>query len=230
VLFFSLEMSARELICRILSSETGIPNNYILRNPKKLSAEQKQLLAKQTDVTKLPMNIFDEGKVTMSSIRANCRKAKDTVGCDFIIVDYLQIMSPENEAQRKDTNKFYEEVTRDLKILAKTLDVPVVLLSQLNRATDSRKDNRPNLSDLRGSGGIEQNADTVAFLFRPSYYEGGDAPEIEDALILIEKNRNGAVGEVEMKFIARQTKWTSGDSTTYIEEQPYFNQIIKAQF
>ena len=217
VLFYSIEMSAEELACRMLSTETEIPNNFIYRNPERLTIEQKNVIASKADkLKKATIKIIDDGRQTVSSIRSTAKKIAQENDIGFIVVDYLQILTAESKEQARDNVKFYAEACRDLKILSKELMVPVVILSQLSRANENNSDKRPTLNALRGSGGIEENVDSVVFMYRPSYYES-EKPEIEDAFAIIAKNRNGALGDVPLRFISKFTKFI--DANQYNDEQ-----------
>jgi len=212
VLVFSIEMSAEELACRLLSMETEIPNNYIYRNPERLELHEKQRIGSMADgLKKATIKIIDEGRQTMSSIRNTAKRyAQDgKIGC--IIIDYLQIITPDTKEHQQNDVKFYADTTRDIKILAKGIGVPVVLLSQLSRANEHLSDKRPTLNTLRGSGGIEENADSVTFVYRPSYYEA-DKPAVEDCFAIVAKNRNGAIGDVPLRFIPKYTKFTDANA------------------
>ena len=202
VLFFSIEMSFTELCARILSAEALVQNNLILKNASRLTAEQIDELGRSADRLKpLNLNIVDEGNITINKIRAHIQKQKP----DLVVIDYLQIITPVNSYQAADTNKFFEELTRDLKILSKEFNTCILLLSQLNRAVETRADKRPMLSDLRSSGGIEQNADTVMFIHRPYYYD--KEAQIDLSEVIVAKNRNGSVGVCELKFVDVFTKF-----------------------
>jgi replicative DNA helicase len=211
VLFFSVEMSAEELACRMLSTETEIPNNFIYRNPERLTIQQKNLIASKADILKQSaIKIIDDGMQTVATIRATAKKLSQESKLSCIVVDYLQILTAESKEQAKDNVKFYADACRDLKILSKELAVPVILLSQLSRANEGNSDKRPTLNALRGSGGIEENADSVVFMYRPSYYEA-EKPPIEDAFAIVAKNRNGALGDIPLSFISRFTKFTDAN-------------------
>lgn len=202
VLFFSIEMSWMELCARILSAEAMVQNNYILKNAARLTMDEISKLGKSADrLRPLNLNIVDEANMTINKIRSHVQKRRP----DFVVVDYLQIITPVDKHQAADTNKFFEELTRDLKIVAKEFNVCILLLSQLNRAVEGRADKRPMLSDLRSSGGIEQNADSVMFIHRPYYYD--KEAEIDLAEVIVAKNRNGAVGLCELKFLDVFTKF-----------------------
>ena len=196
VLFLSLEMSDEELVVRMLSQLAEVHNTMILKTPARLSDQQVDKLFKTCDeIAKLPMTVVDDGDMRIGKIKSYIQRTN----AEVVFVDYLQIITPSIPAHIANQNQFFEDLTRDLKIIAKAHRLPMVVMSQLSRANESRANKRPMLSDLRSSGGIEQNADTVTFLHRPKYYD----KELEDdsTEIIIAKNRNGMVGECKLKFI-----------------------------
>jgi replicative DNA helicase len=153
-----------------------------------------------------PLYIDDTPSITMLEIRAKARRLKQRVGLDLIVVDYLQLMS----SSKRSDNRVQEvaEFSRGLKMLAKELDVPVIALSQLSRQPESRTDKRPMLSDLRESGSIEQDADIVSFIYRDEVYDA-DSPDKGTAELIIAKHRNGAVGKVQLAFLAHFAKFAN---------------------
>ena len=202
VLFFSLEMSSDELIARSLSQMAEVHNCTILKTPKDLSDQQFDRVINASDViSKLPMTIVDDGEVKLSKIKSFVQRVQP----EIVFVDYLQIITPSIKEHISNQTQFYEDLTRDLKIMAKQFNLPMVVLSQLSRANESRQNKRPILSDLRSSGGIEQNADTVCFLHRPKYYDK-DADN-DNTEVIISKNRNGFVGTCLFEFIDIYTKF-----------------------
>jgi replicative DNA helicase len=203
VAFFSLEMSADELAARILAAETGVSNGNIMKNPRELlDSEVKALFAASDHIKDLPLHIIDAGMVNINVVNAEVDRIKP----DVVFIDYLQIMTPQNSVQAGDTNKFFEDLTRDLKITSKRLNIPIVLLSQLNRSLETRTNKRPILSDIRSSGGIEQNADTVTFVHREAYFN--PQADRKAAELIVAKNRNGMCGTAEMYFYDHLTKFT----------------------
>lgn len=203
VVFFSLEMSADELTARILAAESGVSNSSIMKSPRELTQEEVNNLMTASDrLRALPLHIIDTGMVTINVVNAEL----DRIQPDIVFIDYLQIMTPQNASQSSDTNKFFEELTRDLKITAKRMNIPIVLLSQLNRSLESRTNKRPILSDIRSSGGIEQNADTVTFVHREAYYN--QQADRRAADLIVAKNRNGMCGTAQLYFYDNLTKFT----------------------
>lgn len=205
VMIFNLEMSKEQLVKRILSSESEIDsmklNNAILEQEDWIKmADASNRLA---DV---PIYIDDTPVLTPSEIRAKCRKAKLEKNIGLIIIDYLQLM--ESKTANGSRQQEISEISRGLKILAKELNVPVIALSQLSRATESRADHRPMLSDLRESGSIEQDADIVMFLHREDYYDK-ETEKKNVAEVIIAKNRHGETGTVELAWLGKYTKFAN---------------------
>ena len=176
VAFFSLEMSSDELAARVLSTVTQTPGQN-MRTGELNNAEFTRIAAAVRELENIPLYIDDTPGLTVNAIRSRARRLKRTKGLGLIVIDYIQLIS--GSAKRGETNRVQElsEISRGLKILAKELDVPVVALSQLNRGVESRDDKRPLMSDLRESGSIEQDADTVMFVFRENYYIHNEEPK-----------------------------------------------------
>ena len=205
VMIFSLEMSKEQLVKRILSSESEI-DSMKLNNANLDSDEWLKLGEASGRLSDIPIYIDDTPALSSSEIRAKCRKAKLEKNVGLIIIDYLQLMeSRTNNASRQQE---ISEISRSLKILAKELDVPVIALSQLSRATESRADHRPMLSDLRESGSIEQDADIVMFLHREDYYDK-ETEKKNIAEVIIAENRNGETGTVELAWVGKYTKFAN---------------------
>ncbi len=223
VAFFSLEMSAEQLAGRILSAESGIVSDKIRRGD--LTGEDFQRFS---DVAKelatLPLFIDDTPALSISALRTRCRRLKRQHDLGFIVVDYLQLLTgSKGGAGSENRVQEISEITRSLKALAKELDVPVLALSQLSRAVEQRDDKRPQLSDLRESGSIEQDADAVMFVFRQSYYHERKEPDMGTdahlewqaklegiknvAEVILAKQRHGPVGTVRLYFDSRLTKF-----------------------
>ncbi len=205
VMIFSLEMSKEQLVKRILSSESEI-DSMKLNNANLDSDEWLKLGEASGRLSDIPIYIDDTPALSSSEIRAKCRKAKLEKNVGLIIIDYLQLM--ESRTQNSSRQQEISEISRSLKILAKELDVPVIALSQLSRATESRADHRPMLSDLRESGSIEQDADIVMFLHREDYYDK-ETEKKNVAEVIIAKNRNGETGTVELAWMGKYTKFAN---------------------
>ncbi|MBA3953788.1 replicative DNA helicase [Candidatus Dependentiae bacterium] len=194
--FFSLEMSAEQLTLRLVSAESGVSHGKI-RNGNVSSEEWETLTQVAGELSQLKLFIDDTATQTIADIRAKARKLKMEHNLQFLVIDYLQLL----HGTRKYENRHQEvsEISRSLKALAKELNIPVVALSQLSRAVDSRTDKRPMLSDLRESGAIEQDADVIMFLYRDIVYR----PDTENpalAELIIGKQRNGPTGMVQLHF------------------------------
>ena len=200
---FSLEMSAEQLTLRLLASESGIGHHNI-RNATISSDEWIDLTNVAAQLAEMKVFIDDTPMLTIMDLRAKARKLKAEHGLQFLIVDYLQLL----HSNKKHENRHQEvsEISRSLKALAKELNIPIIALSQLSRAVDSRMDKRPMLSDLRESGAIEQDADIIMFIYRDIVYN----PEAENpalAELIIGKQRNGPTGTVYVNFISELTKF-----------------------
>ena len=218
VIFFSLEMSAEQLMQRLVSIHTGIPLSNI-RNGR-LDPEQWNLYhEKVTYLTNDKLLIVDD-VYTLNGIKTRCKKMKMKGKLNAVYIDYLQLINHKVSAGRSKEQEV-SEVSRALKMMAKDLDVPVVCLSQLSRAVESRGGtHKPMLSDLRDSGAIEQDADIVEFIFRPEYYEKEDTSLFGVAYVIVAKNRNGACGDIEMKFRHECTRFENvGQHVEPIEVQ-----------
>ncbi|CAM2847181.1 DNA helicase [Streptococcus agalactiae LMG 14747] len=212
VAIFSLEMGAESLVDRMLAAE-GMIDSHALRTGQLTEQDWTNVMIAQGALAEAPIYIDDTPGIKITEIRARSRKLSQEVegGLGLIVIDYLQLITgtrPENRQQE------VSEISRQLKILAKELRVPVIALSQLSRGVEQRQDKRPVLSDIRESGSIEQDADIVAFLYRDDYYrkEGEESEEaIEDNTVevILEKNRAGARGTVKLMFQKEYNKFSS---------------------
>ena len=206
---FSLEMGAEDLIERMVASEGMVPA-YHLKTGNLSTDEWKRLVQAQNNLYDAPIFVDDTAGIRISEIRSNARKlAQEMGGLGVIIIDYLQLITG---SKRENRQQIVSEISRELKILAKDLRVPVIALSQLSRAVEQRQDKRPMLSDLRESGSIEQDADIVAFLYRDAYYqkEQADSQEVNNVTeLILEKNRHGSLGTVKLYFHKEYTKFSS---------------------
>lgn len=206
VMIFSLEMSKEEIANRMLASESEVDSMKI-KNGNDLTSEDWLKLGQASGrLSDIPLYIDDTPGLTSAELRAKCRKAKLEKNIGLVIIDYLQLM--ESKTRSPSRQQEISEISRSLKILAKELQIPVIALSQLSRATESRTDHKPMLSDLRESGAIEQDADIVMFIHREDYYN----PETEKkniAEIIIAKNRSGETGTVELAWLGQYTKFAN---------------------
>ena len=206
---FSLEMGAEELIERMVASEGMIPG-YHLKTGNLSTDEWKRLVHAQSNLYDVPIFVDDTAGIRISEIRSKARKlSQEMGGLGIIIIDYLQLITG---SKRENRQQIVSEISRELKILAKDLRVPVIALSQLSRSVEQRQDKRPMLADLRESGSIEQDADIVAFLYRDAYYqkEHADSQEANNVTeLILEKNRHGSLGTVKLYFHKEYTKFSS---------------------
>ena len=206
---FSLEMGAEELIERIVASEGMVPG-YHLKTGNLSTDEWKRIVQAQSNLYDTPIFVDDTAGIRISEIRSKARKLSQEMGSlGIIIIDYLQLITGSKGENRQ---QIVSEISRELKILAKDLGVPVIALSQLSRSVEQRQDKRPMLSDLRESGSIEQDADIVAFLYRDAYYqkEQADSQEANNVTeLILEKNRHGSLGTVKLYFHKEYTKFSS---------------------
>ncbi len=206
VAFFSLEMSREQLALRLISSECFVDNKKLVTG--KLSDQDWESVAAAADsLNRSTILIDDDSSVTVADILAKCRRVEDL---GLIVIDYLQLMqSAGGKAGNRGENRqqIVSDISRSLKIMAKDLNVPVLCLSQLSRANESRQDKRPMLSDLRESGAIEQDADIVLFLYREGYYNA-DTENPNLAECIIAKNRHGETGKVDLQWTPEFTTFT----------------------
>ena len=206
VAFFSLEMSREQLALRLISSECFVDNKKLVTG--KLTEEDWEKVAVAADSLNRSMILIDDdSSVTVADINAKCRRV-DNLG--LVIIDYLQLMQSAGGRQYNGENRqqVVSDISRALKIMAKELNVPVLCLSQLSRANESRSDKRPMLSDLRESGAIEQDADIVMFLYREGYYDK-DTPNPNLAECIIAKNRHGETRTVELQWLPEFTTFSN---------------------
>jgi replicative DNA helicase len=239
VAFFSLEMSADQLATRILSEQSSISSES-LRMGKIGQQDFRNLARAAAELETLPLFIDDTPGLTIAALRTRARRLKRRHGIGLVVVDYLQLL--QGSGRQSDGNRVQEisEISRGLKTLAKELNVPVIALSQLSRAVEQREDKRPQLSDLRESGSIEQDADIVLFVYREEYYVASrepkrpgpedDAKTHEDhqkwmadmekvfglSELIVAKQRHGATGKVKLKFEAQITRFSDYIDDAYL--------------
>jgi len=214
VAIFSLEMSSIQLVNRMIVSETGIPADKI-RNGNLKKYEWEQLEIQLKNLVDAPVFIDDTPAISVFELRAKARRLKIQYDIQLLVVDYLQLMSGPPEAQGNREQEV-SSISRSLKAIAKELDIPIIALSQLNRSVELRSgDKRPQLSDLRESGAIEQDADLVVFIHRPERFgllqdaEGNSTKGLAE--IIIAKHRNGPIGDITLRFRSEQAKFTEVD-------------------
>ena len=207
VCIFSLEMGADQLVTRILSSE-ALVDSYALRTGQLDNQQWQDLATATTKLAGCNILIDDTANITVTAMKAKLRRVKNL---GLVVVDYLQLMQDDRKTDNRTTE--VAAISRGLKLMAKELNVPVICCSQLSRGPESRTDKRPMLSDLRESGSIEQDADTVIFLYRNEYYDKDNAQDEGNvAEIIIAKNRHGAQGTVKVGWNGRYTKFRSIDN------------------
>ncbi len=231
VAMFSLEMSAEQLATRLLSEEARISGDRIRRGEIQ-QRDFDRFIQVSREIGGLPLHIDDTPAITLSAMRTRCRRLKRTKGLSLIVVDYLQLMRPSVGTKPESRVLEISQITQGLKAIAKELAVPVLALSQLSRAVESREDKRPQLSDLRESGSIEQDADMVFFIYREEYYlqqrmpqetaKDYDAAMVQwkldmdkvhnKAQILIEKQRHGPTGKIDVLFEGEFTRFADLDT------------------
>ncbi len=234
VAFFSLEMSAEQLATRILSEQAELPSEKIRRGMID-EEEFKKLVQVSQTMAQMPLYIDQTGGISIAQLAARARKLKRQKGLDLLIVDYLQLLSGSSKSSQQNRVQEITEISTGLKALAKELKVPVIALSQLSRQVEQREDKRPQLSDLRESGSIEQDADVVMFVFREEYYvertkpnEG--TPEFQEwmakmalvagkAEVIIGKQRHGPVGAVQLAFDGNVTRFSDLAKDQYLPER-----------
>jgi replicative DNA helicase len=200
---FSLEMSAEQLVSRLLCSEARV-DAHRLRTGYLNREEWARLADALRRLTETQIYIDDTAGVGVLEMRAKTRRLKAERGLDMLIIDYLQLMSGRGRIESRQQE--VSQISRDLKGLAKELDVPVIALSQLSRAPEQRSEHKPQLSDLRESGAIEQDADVVSFIFREEVYNQTEENRGKAELI-VAKQRNGPTGSVEIAFLKEFTRF-----------------------
>ncbi|TYA52497.1 replicative DNA helicase [Formosa maritima] len=217
VAFFSLEMASVQLIMRLISSETGLSSEK-LRTGKLEKHEWEQLNVKVKSLEKAPLFIDDTPSLSIFDLRAKARRLSSQHGIKLIVVDYLQLMTAGGSQKGGNREQEISTISRNLKALAKELSVPVIALSQLSRAVETRGGSkRPLLSDLRESGAIEQDADIVSFIYRPEYYKIDEwddeerTPTEGQAEFIIAKHRNGGLDNIRLKFVGHLGKFDNLD-------------------
>jgi replicative DNA helicase len=241
VAIFSLEMSADQLATRILAEQSGISGEN-LRMGKISQQEFRSLARAAADLQGLPLYIDDTPGLTIAALRARARRLKRQKGIAMVVIDYLQLLQGSGRGAADNRVQEISEISRGLKQLAKELDLPVLALSQLSRAVEQREDKRPQLSDLRESGSIEQDADIVLFIYREDYYIASREPKrpVPDddakvheqheqwsrdmervyglAEVIVAKQRHGATGKVKLRFDSRITKFSDLAEEGYLPE------------
>jgi replicative DNA helicase len=216
---FSLEMSASSLLLRMLCSASRV-DSHKLRTGFLAKEDYNKLVDGLGKLAEAPLFIDDTPGISLSEMRAKARRLQHQQGrLDMLVVDYLQLMSGSGSKRQENRTQEVSAISRGLKMIAKELDVPVVALSQLSRAPENRggKDSEPKLSDLRESGSIEQDADVVAFIFRPEQYDR-DNPDLQNkAKLLIAKQRNGPTDTIQLYFAKQYTRFETLDRADWMQ-------------
>ena len=207
VVIFSLEMSKEQLVNRILCSEAMVDSNKV-RTGKLEEDDWAKLAGAIGPLSESEIYIDDTPGISVTEIRAKCRKLKLEKNIGMVVIDYLQLVQGSNSRRNGSREQEISEISRSLKILAKEIGVPVIALSQLSRAVEQRPDHRPMLSDLRESGAIEQDADIVMFLYRDDYYNQ-DSDKKDIAEVILAKHRGGSTGTVELLWLGSYTKFVN---------------------
>ena len=234
--FFSCEMSAEQLATRIIAERTGIPSSTIRRGGI-TEGDFDKIRDYSIELQSLPFYVDETGGLSISQLTARARRLKRQKGLDLLVVDYIQLL--QGSGKRGNDNRVQEvtEITTSLKALAKELNVPVIALSQLSRQVESRDDKRPQLSDLRESGSIEQDADVVIFVYRDEYYLANKEPRVGTpeyekwqldmslvhgkAEVIIGKQRHGPTGTVELQFDAAVTRFGDLTHDNHLPDRTY---------
>jgi replicative DNA helicase len=233
--FFSLEMSAEQLATRIVSEQTEISSSTIRRGGI-TEAEFEKLVAFSRTMQHLPLHIDETGGISISQLAARARRLKRQRGLDLLVVDYIQLIQGSSRRAREGRVQEVTEITTGLKALAKQLNIPIVALSQLSRQVEARDDKRPQLSDLRESGSIEQDADVVMFVYRDAYYLSNAEPREHNsqehgewqakfdkvkflAEVIIGKQRHGPTGTVPLHFNGRYTRFADAADSSRLPER-----------
>jgi len=211
---FSLEMSKAEIGNRVLSGRTDV-NSRELQQANLSKEKQDKILVAIKELQDLNIYVDDRSDVTPVTMMSKLKELKSAGKLGLVIVDYIQLMSSGTNRSGATRQSEISDISRSLKLMAKEMEVPVIALSQLSRGAEQRTDHTPMLSDLRDSGAIEQDADSVIFIDRPDYYKKDDAgeekPEITDAFIILAKNRKGETGTVKLKWWGRRTRFFEED-------------------
>jgi len=218
VALFSLEMSRQQLVQRLLSSRASVSGHDIRRNVL-CDRDMEAIIQATNDLMGKPLFIDDTPSLTITQLRAKARRLKQSENIGVVLVDYLQLMTSGKRAESRQQE--VSEISRGVKALARELEIPVICLSQLNRASEQREGHRPRMSDLRESGSIEQDADVVAILHRESYYHQGNQAWLDAnvdilslAELIITKQRNGPTAVIKLSWDSRCTRFYDWTDTT----------------
>jgi replicative DNA helicase len=237
VAIFSLEMANEQLVTRLIAMDSLIPSS-VLRTGQLSEEEFKILHNSISRLSEQPIYVDDTPAINIFELRAKCRRMKQKHGIKMVVIDYLQLMTGAPGKNKGNREQEISTISRSLKALAKEMHIPVIALSQLSRAVETRGgDKRPQLSDLRESGAIEQDADIVTFIYRPDYYGLGDdddnmhlqaAPD--EAEIIISKHRNGSLGSVKLRFVKEYVKFTDLEDSGFSDLKDPFDDASQTSF
>jgi replicative DNA helicase len=206
-LFISMEMGQLEVTERMLAGESGI-GGQMLKTPWSKLMDWKALTEAANRLRDKPFHLIDQAGLTLAKIHAIARREKARLGIKLLTIDYAQLIAGTgDDDSRRSEQEIGARISRGLKGLARDLNIPVIVLSQLNRKAEERADHRPNMADIRGTGGWEQDADQILFLYRPEYYNPLDQPGVAE--VIVAKNRNGRTGPVKLSFDKDLTKFGS---------------------
>ncbi|MBE5932833.1 MAG: replicative DNA helicase [Lachnospiraceae bacterium] len=206
-LIYTLEMSKQQLGTRMMAIDAMV-DSKAMKLSHMLTDDDWDKLGETMDVmVKAPIHMVDNSSISIAELRSLARMYKQNYGIGLIVIDYLQLMS--NNGPIESRQQFISDISRSLKNLARELEIPIIALSQLSRAVDSRTDHKPVLSDLRESGAIEQDADVVMFIYRDEYYNPDTTTKPQTAEIIVAKNRSGETGSVDLRWIGKYTKFAN---------------------
>jgi replicative DNA helicase len=211
VAFFSLEMSREDVMVRLLASEARVHMGS-LRNGRLQDSDWPRLIAAAGTISESKLYIDDSAGISPHEVRARCRRLRSKGELDMIVIDYLQFMQLKQNRESRAAE--VSEISRQLKSIAKEMQIPVIALAQLNRAVEGRTDRRPMLSDLRESGSIEQDADIIMMLFREEYYDKEDPEKKGKSTVIIGKQRNGETGDVALRFEGQYQRFRDAEPET----------------
>ncbi len=206
---FSLEMSKEQLVSRMLAIDATVDSKNMKLGDMQ-DEEWERLIESTETISRAPLYIVDNSAISIQDMRSQCRRLKQTYGIRLIILDYLQLMSSSGPVESR--QQFISDISRSLKNLARELEVPVIALSQLNRAVDQRTEHKPVLADLRESGAIEQDSDVVMFIYRDEYYNK-ETTKPNTAEIIVAKQRNGETGSVDLRWIGKYTRFANAEKS-----------------
>lgn len=219
---FSLEMSAEQLVHRLICSQSEVESNKI-RQGSLSGLEYQRIVETVNDIQNHTMIIDDQPGLSVTDLRARARRMKESHGIGFLVVDYLQLLSGSGTYRSSESRQLeISEISRNLKNLARELSIPILCLSQLSRKVEERQGHRPMMSDLRESGSLEQDSDLVMFLLRREYYDPNDKPGLAE--LIVAKNRHGAIGNVNLTFRKEIAQFANTAPMGFIPQAPAYDE------